>query len=133
MPMSLFSKPPRKPAKSAAPGGTPLTARQRALLEEEQRVKAEMERCAKFVEEAPKLADKIQREQRDELLRRAAMTHKSARPALIDRRTTLEANVAAPAQRRMRAERRQGRLMFFVLLLTLAGAIFYLYYTVTHG
>ena len=110
-----------------------MTAKQRALLEEEQRVKAEMERCTKFVEEAPKLADKIHREQRDELLRRAAMTHKSARPAsLIDRRTTLEANVAAPIQRRMRAERRQGRLMFFVLLLALAGAIFYLYYTVTH-
>ena len=130
--MGLFSKPPRQ---SAASGGTPLTAKQRALLEEEQKVKAEMERCARFVENAPKRAAEIQREQRDELLRRAAMTHKGmGSTKIIDRRVALEANVAAPAQqKRMRAERRQGRLMFFVLLLSLAGAILYLYYTVTHG
>lgn len=129
--MGLFSKPPRK---SAASGGTPLTVKQRALLEEEQRVKAEMERCSKFVENAPKRAAEIQREQRDELLRRAATTHKGPRPtALVDRRGLLEVNVVVPAQRRMRAERRQGRLMFFLLLLTLAGAILYLYYTVTRG
>jgi hypothetical protein len=129
--MGLFSKPPRKGAPASA---TPLTAKQRALLEEDQRVKAEMEKFAKFVENAPKRAAEIQREQRDELIRRAATMHKgSGASALFDRRTTLEANLAAPAQRRMRAERRQGRLMFFILLLTLAGAIFYLYYTVTHG
>lgn len=130
--MGLFSKPPRK---SAPAPGTPLTAKQRALLDEEQRVKAEMERCARFVENAPKRAAEFQREQRDELLRRAATTHKGPRPtSLVDRRGLLEANVAVPAQqKRMRAERRQGRLMFFVLLLSLAGAILYLYYTVTHG
>lgn len=130
--MGLFSKPPRK---SAASGGTALTAKQRALLEEEQRVKAEMERCTRLVEDAPQRAEKIRREQREELLRRAAMTHKGmGSTKIIDRRVALEANVAAPAQqKRMRAERRQGRLMFFVLLLSLAGAILYLYYTVTHG
>jgi hypothetical protein len=129
--MGLFSKPPRK---NAATGTTPLTAKQRALIEEEQRVKAEMERCARFVEDAPKRAEKIQREQRDELLRRAATMHNGGGSTrVLDRRFELDANVAAPAQRRTRAERRQGRLMFFVLLLALAGAIFYLYYTVTHG
>jgi hypothetical protein len=129
--MGLFSKPPKK---RAATTGTTLTAKQRALLEEEQRVKAEMERCARFVEDAPKRAAELQREQREELLRRAATTHKGiGSTKIIDRRVALEANVAAPAQRRMRAERRQGRLMFFILLLALAGSIFYLYYTVTRG
>ncbi len=130
--MSLFSKPPRK---SAATGTTPLTAKQRALLEEEQRVKAEMERCTRLVEDAPQRAEKIRREQREELLRRAAMTHKGMGSVrIIDPRGILEVNVGAPAQqKRLRAERRQGRLMFFVLLLALAGAILYLYYTVTRG
>ena len=93
-----------------------------------------MEKCAKFVKDAPERAAKIQREQRDELIRRAATTHRGGGSTrVIDRRFELEATVVAPAQRRMRAERRQGRLMFFILLLALAGAIFYLYYTVTHG
>lgn len=131
--MGPFKKQPRR--KPAASGENPLNSKQRALQEEEQKLKAKMEKMAKFVEDAPKLAEQRRREQREELLRRAATTHKGmGSTALIDRRATLEANVAAPAQqRRMRAERRQGRLMFLILLLTLAGAIFYLYYTVTHG
>jgi hypothetical protein len=131
--MGLFSKSPRKPA--AAPGPSPLSAKQRELLEQEQKLKAEIERKQQFVANAPKRAAEIQREQRDELLRRAATMHQGARPtSIVDRRYSLDANVAAPAQqKRMRAERRQGRLMFFILLLTLAGAILYLYYTVTQG
>src|SRR5689334_21234846 len=121
--MGFFSKKaPGKAASKAKPapgGGSALNAKQRALQEEEQKLKAQMEKYKNFVENAPKLAAEIQREQREELLRRAATTHKGSgrSTALFDRRTTLEANVAAPAQqRRMRAERRQGRLMFFVLL-----------------
>lgn len=130
--MGFFSKPPRK---TKAAGGTPLTAKQRALLEEEQRVRAEMERCTELVKNAPERAEKIRREQREELLRRAATpTRGMGSSKIIDRRVALEANVAAPSQgKRLRAERRQGRLMFFVLLLTLAGAILYLYYTVTRS
>lgn len=132
MRMGLFSKPPRKRTVS---GGNPLTAQQRALLEEEQKVKAQMERCTKLVADAPQIAAELRRKRRDELIHRASMTNKGMGSAkIIDRRFGLEANVAAPAQqKRTRAERRQGRLMFFVLLLTLAGSILYFYYTVTRG
>ena len=117
-----------------ANGTTPLTAKQRELLEQEQRVKAQMDACTKFMKDAPERLAQKQREQREELIRRAAMPHRGGGSTkVVDRRFELEATIVAPAQRRMRAERRQGRLMFFVLLLTLAGAIFYLYYTVTHG
>jgi hypothetical protein len=128
--MGLFSKPPRKPAAQIP---SPLTAKQRELLEQEQKLKAEIERKQQFVANAPKRAAEMQREQRDELLRRAATMHPGIRNTSIpDRRFSLDANVAVPAQqKRMRAERRQGRLMFFILLLTLAGSILYLYYTVT--
>ena len=130
MRMGLFSKPPKK---GATPKASPLTDKQRALLEEEQKVRAEMERCTQFVKEAPERAAKRQREQRDELLRRAATMHNGGGTTkVVDRRYGLDANVATPVGRKTRAERRQGRLMFFVLLLALAGAIFYFYYTVTH-
>jgi hypothetical protein len=133
--MGLFSKPKdkRKTANTAAT--TALGDKQRALQEEEQKLKAKMERYQEFVEKAPQLAEEIQKAQRDELRRRAATTHRGGGSTVVfDRKTLYEANVAVPAQhRRMRAERRQGRLMFFVLLLTFAATLLYLYYTVTHG
>jgi hypothetical protein len=121
--------------KEPAAAATPLTAKQRALLEEEQKLKAKMEKMQSFVENAPRRAAEIQREQREELLRRAATMHKGlGSTSLVDRRATLEANVAANAkERHLRSVRRQGRLMFVILLLALGVAVFYLYYTVTHG
>lgn len=133
--MALFPKKPRRKEKGTSDSPTPLNAKQRALQEEEQKLRLKMEKYRKFVEEAPKLAAQIQREQREELLRRAATMHKGASStSLIDRRTTLEANIVATAkEKHLRSVRRQGRLMFLILLITLAGAIFYLYYTVTQG
>jgi hypothetical protein len=115
---------------------TPLGARQRALQEQERKLRERMEKYQKLIEEAPKLAAERAKEQREELISRAARTFKQpgGGNVLPDRRYGLDANVAAPAQqRRMRAERRQGRLMFFVLLLTLAASVGYLYYTITQG
>ncbi|HEX8295376.1 MAG TPA: hypothetical protein VF593_03695 [Chthoniobacteraceae bacterium] len=127
---------PKRPRKDEPRSGGPLDSRQAALKEQERKLREKMERYQKLIEEAPKIAAERAREQREELLRRAARTDKrpTSIAALPDRRFNLEVNVAAPAQqRRMRAERRQGRLMFFVLLLSLAAAIFYLYYTVTRN
>jgi len=133
--MGMFSKPAgkKKPEPSKAP--TPLSTKQRALQEQETKLKAEMERCKKLVEDAPRIAAEQQRRQREEMINRASMTHRPTRPtAVVDRGTTLRADPAVTGrQRRTRAERRQGRMMFFVLLLTLAAAVFYLYHTVTRG
>lgn len=127
---------PKRPQKADPLPPTPLDARQRALQEQERKLQERMAKYEKLIEEAPKIAEQRARDQREELIRRAARTDKRSGSvaALPDRRFGLEANVAAPAQqRRMRAERREGRLMFFVLLLTLAAAVLYLYYTVTQG
>lgn len=129
--MAARSKPKQKDAPLPA---TALDAQQRALKEEERKIKERMAKCQKLVEDAPRIKAERDREKREELIRRSARTvrHPGGGKSLPDRR--FEVNVAAPAQqRRMRAERRQGRLMFFVLLLTLAAAVSYLYYTVTQG
>jgi hypothetical protein len=130
-----MTRKPKRSSQDAALPASPIDAKQRALQEQEQKLKAQMEKMQKFVEEAPQRAADRQREQREELLRRAATMHKGpGSAALIDRRTTLEANVAANArEKQMRVVRRQGRLTFLFLLIGLAAAIFYLYYTVTHG
>jgi hypothetical protein len=123
----------RKPA--PPPAGSPLDARQRSLAEEEVKLREKMEQYQKLIEDAPKIARERARQRREELITRATRTE--ARPGspgtLIDRRY-YEVNVAAPAQhRRLRAERRQGRLTFFVLLIVFSAVIFWLYYTVIHS
>lgn len=131
----MASRPKRSQQKNAPLPATPLDSRLRALEDQERKNRERMEKCQKLLEDAPKLAAERAREQREELITRAARTvkHAGGGTALPDRRY-LEVNVAAPAQqRRMRAERRQGRLMFFFLLLALAGAVCFLYYTVTQG
>ncbi|MEA3212171.1 MAG: hypothetical protein QOE70_5228 [Chthoniobacter sp.] len=130
-----MARSPKRPSKDDS-NGTPLDNKQRVLEEQEQMLREKVEKYQKLIEDAPKIAADRAREAREELLRRAASTDKrrGSVAALTDRRFGLEANVAAPAQqRRMRAERRQGRLTFFVLLLALAAAICYLYYTVANG
>lgn len=128
----MFRKKPKR--SDSARAATPISDKQRALDEEAQKLKAKMEKMTNFVNNAPKLADKLKREQREELLRRAATMHPTRGPqSLVDRRTTLEANVPTAEERQIRIIRRQGRLMFVFLLLTFVAAVFYLYYTVTHG
>lgn len=110
---------------------TPLTAKQRAIAEQEAKLRAQVERYQKLIEEAPKLAKERQRVQREQFINRASRTETrpGSRTSLPDRRYDL--NVGTPArQRRLRSERNRGRMTFFVLLLVLAGAVLWLYYTV---
>ena len=115
---------------------SPLEAKLREVAEREAKNRAEMEQCQQVINDAPQRAKKKAEAQRDQLLDRAARTEtRRGNPAALpDRWRPLDVNVAAPAQhKRLRAERRQGRLLFFVLLFTLLGVGYWLYYTVTHS
>ena len=123
--------PRRNPGKNKTP--SPIDEKARALAEQEAELRAKMASVQKLIEEAPKIAEAQARQRREELINRASRTdaRPGCRTALPDRR--FEANVAVPAQRRrLRAERRQGRLTFFFWLLTLAGLMTWAYYTFTH-
>ncbi len=113
---------------------TPLDEKARALAETQAKLEAEIARQQRVIQEAPQRAKEIQQRRRDELINRASRTESrpGSRAALPDRRFS-ELNFVAPArQRGLRAERRRGRLMFFVLFVTLCGLVYWLYYTVTH-
>ena len=112
---------------------SPLEEQKRALAEEEARVQAKKAHLQKLIERAPLLAEEQQRRRRDELIKRASRTdaRHGSRVALQDPRFGYEANLGTPAPiRRLKSERRQGMLTFFVLCVVLAGALCWLYYTV---
>lgn len=93
-----------------------------------------MERYQTLIEQAPKLAEEQRRAHREQLVKRAS--HIDRRfgngAALPDRRYDL--NVSIPArQRRLRHERNEGRLTFFILVIVFAAVVTWLYYTVTQG
>lgn len=122
----------RRPKSKAKPE-TPLDEKARALAEQQLRLDAEIARAQQVIKEAPERAKKLQQEQREALITRASRTERpGSRATLLDRRHS-ELNAAIPMrQRGLRAERRRGRLMFFVLLTTFCGLVYWLYYTVTH-
>ncbi|MHA3775242.1 hypothetical protein ACXR0O_27270 [Verrucomicrobiota bacterium sgz303538] len=115
------------------PSDTPLDAKQRAIQEQEAKLRAQMEKYQKLIEDAPKLAKERERVRREQFITRAARTEQryGSRAALPDRRYELNAGLPGK-QRRLRAERNRGRNTFFVLLLLLAIAATYLYFTITH-
>ena len=113
---------------------TPLDTRQRAIAEQEAKLRAEMERCRKVIEDGPRLAEERQRRNQEEFVRRKSRTEArpASRAALPDHRYELTSAAPLP-RRRLRSERQQGRFMFFVLLIIFTAVVCTLYYAVTHS
>jgi hypothetical protein len=128
--------PKRRKSDPSKKAESPLDAKMREIAEREEKMRAQMEECQKVIKEAPQRAEKIAQARREEMRTRATRTEaRRGNPAaLTDKWRTLEVNAAAPAQyKRLRKERRQGRQLFFALLLVLLGVCYWLYYTVTHS
>jgi hypothetical protein len=104
---------------------TPLDAKKRELVDQENQIRAEMERRKKLIEDAPRIAEELQRRRREEHLRRKSRGVTLGSPALSDPRY-LEANTASPMPR-LRKDRNQGMFMFFVLLVTLLAVLYWVY------
>ncbi len=99
-----------------------------ALRESELRQK--MEKLEQMIADAPRVAEEMGRQQREELLTRAneGRSRLDVAISLTDKRYGEE---VGGGRRRgaMRKQRREGRIIFIVLLIALAGAIVWL---VTH-
>jgi hypothetical protein len=122
----------RRPAKKQSPKEeTALEAQQKANAAAQAKIQADMEKYRKLIEDAPKLAKERARRARDQFVIRASRTEQRgvSRAALPDRRYDLDPG--APArQKRLRAERNRGRLMFCVLLLVFFSVMAWLYFSV---
>jgi hypothetical protein len=113
---------------------SPLEEKRRALEEAQEKLKAEIARRQKLIEEAPKIAEEQERLRRNEIIARKSRTEArfGTRTALHDPRFVgYEANVAVPSRpRRLKAERRQGMLTFFFLCIVLMLVLAWLYFTI---
>ena len=112
----------RRPSKA----GTPLNQKQEELALRESQLRGEMEKLERMIAEAPRVAEEIEKRQREELLMRASEggSRLDVSMALHDERH----GDPTPGKRRgsLRKERREGRILFLVLIITLLIAAIWL-------
>ena len=89
------------------------------LARQESEVREQMEKLERMIADAPRIAEQVEKHQREELLMRASQggSRLDVSLALQDERQ----GDAAPGKRRgsLRKERREGRIVFLVLVLAL--------------
>jgi hypothetical protein len=107
--------------------GTPLNQKQEELAQRESQLRGEMEKLQRMIAEAPRVAEENTRRQREELLSRAT-----------EGRSRLDVSIALQDKRwgddtrgggrrvSLRKERREGRIIFLVLVIALCVAVIWL-------
>ena len=107
--------------------GTPLNQKQEELAQRESELRGKMERLERFVADAPRVAEETTRRQRDELLARASegRSRLDVSVALQDKRWGDDGHTSG-RRGSLRKERREGRIIFLVLVIALAVAVVWL-------
>lgn len=113
----------RRPVRS----GTPLNAKQDELAQREQQLREQMQKLERMIEEAPRVAEETSRRQREELLARASQggSRLDVSIALQDKRWGDDVGFGA-RRGSLRKHRREGRIVFIVLLIALSVAVLWL-------
>ena len=113
----------RRPPKPA----TPLNKKQDELARRENELHDEMRELERMIAEAPRLAEETHRRHREEIMTRASegRSRLDVSVALHDKRF---GDGGAYRGRRvaLRKEKREGRLVFLVLVIALAAAVIWL-------
>lgn len=101
------------------------TKEELARLESELRDK--MEQLERMIADAPRVAEELTRQQREELITRAGeeRSRLDVSLALHDKRYGDDGRTGSP-RRAMRKERRDGRIVFLLLVIALMGAVIWL-------
>ena len=106
---------------------TPLTEKQQELAQREAQLRSEMQKLERMIAEAPRKAEETNRRQREEILARASegSSRLDVSIALQDKRW---GDGGSYNRRRvsLRKERREGRIVFLVLVIALAAAVLWL-------
>jgi septal ring factor EnvC (AmiA/AmiB activator) len=106
---------------------TPLTEKQQELARREAQLRNEMQKLERMIAEAPRKAEETNRRQREEILARASegSSRLDVSIALQDKRWGDGGNYNRPRVS-LRKERREGRIIFLVLVIVLAAAVLWL-------
>jgi hypothetical protein len=108
--------------------GTPLTAKQQELARAEAKLAEDMQKLQRVISEAPERAKERSRLQREDLLLRASDSRLDVSLTVHDKRFS-DSSFSPGRRRSLRRERREGRIIFLVLVIALAAAVIWL---VTH-
>src|SRR4029077_6678155 len=107
--------------------GSPVDKQQEDLVRRENELRDQMQKLQQMIEEAPRLAQETSRRQREELLDRANQRGSRLAPPLSLRHKRWgheEPGRRGPGS--LRKERREGRIIFLVLVIALAVAVTWL-------
>ncbi|MEY2484950.1 MAG: hypothetical protein QOG67_2559 [Verrucomicrobiota bacterium] len=106
---------------------TALDLSKQDLARQESELRDKMEKLERMIAEAPRVAEEIGRQQREELLMRAGeeRSRLDVSVALHDKRYGDDGRVA-PRRRALRKERREGRIIFIVLMIAFLIAVVWL-------
>ena len=112
----------RRPLRSASA----LDQTKQELAKQESQLREQMDKLERMIAEAPRVAEEVEKRQREELLMRA-----SEGGSRLDVSLTLQdwrQGEAGPARRRrsLRKERREGQIVFVVLVIALLFAAIWL-------
>jgi hypothetical protein len=110
------------PNKSA----TPLTAKQQELARAEAKLQEDMQKLQRVIAEAPARAREESRRQREELLLRASDSRLDVSLTLHDKRFGDGGVYRGGRRGALRKERREGRIVFLVLVIALAAIVVWL-------
>lgn len=109
---------------------SPIGNKQRALAEQEEKLRRKMEELQQIIKDAPAMAREAEKRRKQDLVIRASQPTRPAESpnSLFDKR--YDANVAVQRRRpraSLRAERQAARLKFFALCALLFLAVLMLY------
>jgi septal ring factor EnvC (AmiA/AmiB activator) len=107
--------------------GTPLNDKQEELSRRESELREKMQELEQMIADAPKVAEEVSRRQREELVARASEggARLDVSMALQDKRFG-DAGVYKGRRVSLRKERREGRIIFLVLVIALAAVVIWL-------
>ena len=106
---------------------TPLTEKQHELAQRENELRAKMQKLERMIAEAPRKAEETNRRDREELLMRASegSSRLDVSMTLNDKRYG-DGGHYSGRRVSLRKERREGRIVFLVLVIALAAAVIWL-------
>jgi hypothetical protein len=104
---------------------TTLDQTKQQLAEQESQLRDQMQKLEKMIADAPRVAQEVERRQREELLTRASegRNRLDVSIALQDKRYD---GAIQPRRRALRKERREGQIVFLVLMTVLAAVVIWL-------
>jgi hypothetical protein len=124
----------RRPASQQKLPATSLDEQERQLEEKRRKIREELAQCKDFLAKAPEIKKEQERRMREELVKKRATRVPAVsrnRSALPDNRHEYEYHATTAVERRprLRRERAQGRLTFFLLLFALLLVLAWAYTT----